>query len=60
MYKSSRQELLYNNISCNNSVIISLSKHIENLGTGYFIQAFSGTFRDIQPYPVMFRHIEGH
>ena len=60
MYKSSRQEFLYNNISCNNNVIISLSGHIETPGIGYLIQAFSGTFRDIQQYPVMFRHIEGH
>ena len=34
-------------------------KHIENPGKSeYFIQVFSGIFRNIQQYSALFRHIE--
>ena len=62
MYKSSRQEFEYNNISYKNDVIITISQHIMRTLAllEQFVQVFSSTFRDIQQYSAISRHIEGH
>ena len=38
--------------------IITILWHIEN--PSIFTTVYSGIFRDIQQYSVMFRHAEGH
>ena len=63
MYKSSRQEFEYNNISYNNNnVIITISQDIMRTLAllEQFVQVFSCTFTDIQQYSAIFRHVEGH
>ena len=49
MYKSSRQEFLYNNINCNNdNAIIAIVRTV-----------YSGIFNNIQQYSAMFKFTEG-
>ena len=53
MYKSSRQELKYNNISYN--VIVTISWHIEN--PGLVTTVYSGIFRHTRRHSAIFSHV---
>ena len=59
MYKSSRQDFYYNNISCNsNSVIATISRHIEN--PDIVRTVYSGIFRHIQGHSAIFSHAQAY
>ena len=58
MYKLSRQEFYYNNISYNNDVIITISRHIEY--PGIVRTVYSGILRHIQGHSAIFSHLQAY
>ena len=64
MHKSSRQKFLYNKISYNNNVIITMSRHIQNPGMFNAVILIFKMMRHIESpgivrtvYSDIFRHI---